>query len=337
MKRDAIDDGVPNPRGGINAKLSIAFACLSFVLVALRLLVRCLVNKLAGQDDYLIVGSLIMAIGLAVTYNKEAENGFGLHTEQVDYPHKVEAFKWFFAAQIIYKVATCLTKLSILSLYLRIFPNQSLRISTWVTGAIVIAYTLAACLVTVFGCHPISKAWDKKAEGKCVDIIQIWYSNSIMIILTDVMIILLPLNQIRRLQLPLFRKILLSGVFSLGIFVIACTIVRMTTVSPTTTSRDQIYYQATSNSWTFLEVNVGIICACLPVIRIPFRKLLSPFRTNRTTATGSRSHTNDHQLRTIGNVSSRGTTGNMRHDDDSYEDLIVQATVSKKLEKFNSV
>ncbi|POS81602.1 hypothetical protein DHEL01_v200040 [Diaporthe helianthi] len=93
MKRDAIDDGVPNPRGGINAKLSIAFACLSFVLVALRLLVRCLVNKLAGQDDYLIVGSLIMAIGLAVTYNKEAENGFGLHTEQVDYPHKVEAFK----------------------------------------------------------------------------------------------------------------------------------------------------------------------------------------------------------------------------------------------------
>lgn len=59
LKRDAIDDRVPNPRGEINAILSIAFACLSFILVSLRLLVRCLVNKLAGPDDYLIVGSLV--------------------------------------------------------------------------------------------------------------------------------------------------------------------------------------------------------------------------------------------------------------------------------------
>lgn len=58
-KRDAIDDGVSNPRGEINAILSIAFACLSFVLVSLRLLVRCIVNKLAGPDDYLIVGSMV--------------------------------------------------------------------------------------------------------------------------------------------------------------------------------------------------------------------------------------------------------------------------------------
>lgn len=61
----------------------------------------------------------------------------------------------------------------------------------------------------------------------------------------------------------------------------------------------------------------------LPVLRMPIRKLLSPFRTNRTTVTGSRSHTHDHQLRTIGKVPSRGTTKNMRHDDDSYEELIV--------------
>lgn len=67
-KRDAIDDGVPNPRGGINAILSIAFACLSFTLVSLRLLVRLLVNKLAGPDDYLIVGSLVMKAFSEVSY-----------------------------------------------------------------------------------------------------------------------------------------------------------------------------------------------------------------------------------------------------------------------------
>lgn len=67
-KPDAIDDGVPNPRGEINAILSIAFACLSFILVSLRLLVRCLINKLAGPDDYLIVGSLVMKTFSEVSY-----------------------------------------------------------------------------------------------------------------------------------------------------------------------------------------------------------------------------------------------------------------------------
>jgi hypothetical protein len=77
----------------------------------------------------------------------------------------------------------------------------------------------------------------------------------------------------------------------------------------------------------------------LPVLRMPIGKLLSPFRTNRTTGTGSRSHTHDHQLRTIGKVPSRGTTKNLRHehDDGSYEELIEPVDGSKKLSDFNRV
>jgi hypothetical protein len=61
-----------------------------------------------------------------------------------------------------------------------------------------------------------------------------------MIILTDVMIIVLPILEIRKLQLPLVKKLLLGGLFSLGVFVIACTVYRMITVSPQTTAADQI-------------------------------------------------------------------------------------------------
>lgn len=98
------------------------------------------------------------------------------------------------------------------------------------------------------------------------------------------MIIGLPINEIRGLQLPLFKKVLLGCLFSLGVFVIACTVIRMITVSPQTTASDQTCqfsrcqmpylsrspgaltdltdYQALSNSWTFVETDVGIICAC---------------------------------------------------------------------------
>lgn len=68
---------------------------------------------------------------------------------------------------------------------------------------------------------------------------------------------------------------------------------------------------------------------------MPIRKLLSPLRSRRTTVTGSRTH--DHQLRTIGKVPSRGTTKNMRHDDGSYEELIVEADGSQKLSHFDRV
>jgi hypothetical protein len=70
---------------------------------------------------------------------------------------------------------------------------------------------------------------------------------------------------------------------------------------------------------------------------MPIGKMLSPFRTNKTTTAGSRSNAHDHQLRTIGKASSRGTTGNMRqeHDDGSYEELIDLADSSKKLNHFN--
>ena len=53
------------------------------------------------------------------------------------------------------------------------------------------------------------------------------------------MIIILPIHEIRHLQLPLFKKVLLGCLFSLGFFVIACTVVRMITVSPQTTASDQ--------------------------------------------------------------------------------------------------
>jgi hypothetical protein len=142
-------------------------------------------------------------------------------------------------------------------LYLRIFTGRKFRIAAIAVMGLCVAYTLAAVLLTVFACNPIRKSWDKELPGNCVESIKIWYCNlggetidkrivtdnstatSILNIITDIMIICLPMYEIRRLQLPWSKKLLLCLLFSLGIFVIACTIVRMITVSPKTTAADQ--------------------------------------------------------------------------------------------------
>ncbi|PQE07757.1 integral membrane protein [Rutstroemia sp. NJR-2017a BVV2] len=43
-----------------------------------------------------------------------------------------------------------------------------------------------------------------------------------------------------------------------------------------------MYYQATSNSWTFLETNIGIICACLPVLKAPIIKFFPWLMRNKS-------------------------------------------------------
>ncbi|PQE07758.1 integral membrane protein [Rutstroemia sp. NJR-2017a BVV2] len=125
---------------------------------------------------------------MAVTYNKEAANGFGLHT-----------------------------KLSILAFYLRLFPTKSFKIATYIIGAVCIAYAFAAVCETIWSCNPIAKSWDKSLDGKCIPIGNVWYSTSVLSIVTDMAIIILPIYQIRRLQLPMSQKVGLCLLFSLGL------------------------------------------------------------------------------------------------------------------------
>ncbi|KAI4596000.1 hypothetical protein KJ359_006292 [Pestalotiopsis sp. 9143b] len=330
LGRDAIDDGVSNPLGDSLRVRSIIFVCISFAFVLLRLSTRYNYGRMIGADDAFIVGALILSICMTVTYNEEALNGFGLHTSQVSNDHKILAFKWFFAAQILYKAATCLTKLSICSLYLRIFPNNWFRRGVWLTMGITVAYTIGSIFTTIFSCNPIQKAWVKSMAGACLDSRSIWYATSIMVIITDLMIIILPINETRRLQLPLAQKLMLVALFSLGLFVVACTVVRMVSVSPQTTATDQIYYQAISNSWTFVETNVGIICACLPVVRVPVTHLFRRVgQTTRGTTKNSAASQSGFALQTVGQIPSRNHLSKDREKNGSVEALIEEQNFKK--------
>ncbi len=51
----------------------------------------------------------------------------------------------------------------------------------------------------------------------------IWYSTSAFAIITDIAIIALPINEIRRLQLPRVQKLMLMFLFSLGLLYVFST------------------------------------------------------------------------------------------------------------------
>lgn len=145
---------------------------------------------------------------------------------------------------------------------------------------------IASTCASIFQCTPIHRAWNRTLPGHCIDIAKSWYGNAGYSIAMDLIILLLPMPMIASLQLPFGQKAALMFVFALGGFVTITSILRMTTISISTQTPDTTYDIA-STLWTFIEANVGIICACLPMCR-PLLTLFFPRIFPSASSPGSR-------------------------------------------------
>lgn len=77
---------------------------------------------------------------------------------------------------------------------------------------------LAFVLVTIFQCQPVSFAWDKSSRsgGRCVDYNAAAWANAGVNILQDILIVILPMNELRALQLGRMKKLGVYAMFGAG-------------------------------------------------------------------------------------------------------------------------
>jgi hypothetical protein len=66
-------------------------------------------------------------------------------------------------------------------------------------------------------CIPMRHFWDPTVPGECFNFDNFFLVMSIVEIIIDVALLLLPLRMIANLQLNLQKKLMLSGIFALGI------------------------------------------------------------------------------------------------------------------------
>ncbi len=105
-----------------------------------------------------------------------------------------------------------------LLLYLRIFTGiKWFKWSCVFILACVLGFCVATITVTIFQCHPITKAFDQRVEGHCINNGHFWYTNASFNIATDLIILILPMPLVYRLQIPRMQKVGLALVFALGI------------------------------------------------------------------------------------------------------------------------
>ena len=118
-----------------------------------------------------------------------------------------EILKIQYTGVIQYPLCVLFTKLSILYQYRRLFPNHDFKLMTSVLIAIMIMWCTAVVFTGVFMCTPIHKAWEPTIPGKCISLVPFYYGMQIPNVITDLLILLLPFNEIRRLELPFRQKI----------------------------------------------------------------------------------------------------------------------------------
>lgn len=147
-------------------------------------------------------------------------------------------------------------------------------------------------------CRPFAYNWDQTIPGgKCGDQIVSFTVTGVINLLTDVVVLVLPMPYLYRLQMRTYKKVVLMGVFGIGLLYVSsrpsnfvsppldrevnvtganigfqisstCVVsgIRINTLS-TMEFADITYSMPPANIFSGLEPSVAVILACVPLMR----------------------------------------------------------------------
>ncbi|KAM7194830.1 hypothetical protein V8F33_007028 [Rhypophila sp. PSN 637] len=226
------------------------FIIATALLVALRFIARLETRAPLWWDDYSILGSILVAIAWTALLE---------------------------AALLCSAVSRCLVRCSICLFLLRIFGKSGARPYILVGNVLNFMLSLSFTFCVIFQCTPVSyfwNRWDGLHEGFCVDQWTMFLAGGVLATVLDIYFVVLPVRWVMKLQLSRIKKLLTAGMLSFGIIVIITSISRIVSLYNLTHSTNQTRIIPELVIWGGLELDVAIMCACLPSLG-PLLKPLS--------------------------------------------------------------
>ena len=139
--------------------------------------------------------------------------GLGQHIAQIN-TSTTDLIRVMYPVNLVYNAVLTLIKLSVLMFYARVFKIvRTYQIALWFAGFIVVAWGITLFFTTLLACIPIEKNWDSSVPGHCIERC---YTLLIPNILTDFILLILPMPTLWSIQLSLPRRIGLCGLFAAG-------------------------------------------------------------------------------------------------------------------------
>ncbi|KAH6684559.1 hypothetical protein B0J14DRAFT_465132, partial [Halenospora varia] len=293
-------------KGDMYSAVSTTLGVISGATVLLRVASKFIVHSPWGLDDYFILITLGSGIPSSVIVpHGLVSNGLGKDI-WVSTPKQITNFVHaFYATEILYFAQVSLLKLSLLFFYMRIFPAAKVKRLLWGTVVFDVLFGITFIVVGVFQCQPISyywKNWDGEHQGTCLNINSLGWSNAAISILLDAWMLGIPMSQIAGLKLHWKKKIGVAMMFVVGTFVTVISIIRLQALVHFAKSQNPTWDNLNTALWSSVEINVGIICVCMPSLRVLLVRLF-PKMLGSTQHASNKNYLNNSHSHMGGNIS----------------------------------
>ncbi|KAK4136034.1 hypothetical protein BT67DRAFT_417944 [Trichocladium antarcticum] len=256
------------------------FIALAVVAVALRLIARVLTHAYFWWDDLSNLFAFASSAVFTGVNIKAIELGQGKDIWTVPFDNVTKVVHLFFSEMLLYTITRFFVRMSIILFYLRVFPprsdNNLGRILQY-TMAFNVVYNISFFFAVLFQCQPIPlfwQQWEGHDHGHCGNANILAWVAAVTGIVFDIWLLVLPFPQLLRLNLHWKKKVMGGMMFCVGAAVMIISLIRLKTINEFTRAANPTKDIVQVCLWSAIELDVGVICPCLPSFRLLLRRLL---------------------------------------------------------------
>ncbi|KAF3806854.1 hypothetical protein GCG54_00007104 [Colletotrichum gloeosporioides] len=262
--------GAPFNRNLDQPPITWTIFTLSFIAVSSRFISKIPSLNPAfpfGWDDWAILASMIVLVASDVGSQVLVSLGFGQDIWTVAPDNITQILLIFFAEELFYSFVVAVTKLSVIIFYLRLFQESWFRKACYGLFGITTMYGIGQILAIIFVCSPVSynwTRWDGQHAGQCGKVNIMTFVNGGTNIAIDLVLVILPVTQFITVSWTIRKKIGVSLIFLVGLFVTMSSCIRLATVAKFADTQNPTFDFKALSIWSLVEMHASVICACMP-------------------------------------------------------------------------
>ncbi|KAG8157018.1 hypothetical protein KVR01_013008 [Diaporthe batatas] len=277
---DFIDPPTRAPAGRIVICVTLS---VMLIFVILRAYTRIFMTRLFGIDDYLCLVSaasvtIASAFLLSILGDPLGPHQWNVPLTAITHRYAVNSI----VAVCMYAVSSMFTKCTLLAFYLRMFgPKQTARNMAWAGVVVIVIFYVVSLIFLLIQCIPVDKGlpgvdpmkWEERASNnRCGRrSIDVSAAQGIFGAAADLYVLAIPINSVLALNLPKKRKVGVLGIFLTGLLACMCSVVAAYYRWRLRDTNDYTWDSVLLCSLASAELNMGIICSCMPIVFVVFR------------------------------------------------------------------
>ncbi|KAK3295233.1 uncharacterized protein B0H64DRAFT_142545 [Chaetomium fimeti] len=259
------------------------FPAVSVLLVGLRLYDRATTRLFGVDDAFIVLATILAAVEAFFSFAMMKIQYLGVHIWQIPKTPTDPTMSGIinYIVVMLYNPELALVKSSVLFFLLRLGGHQPiLRRCIHVLNWANIGLMIAVLFASIFTCVPVHKYWNMAVAGRCNNMMLQYLITSGLTVLTDILVLVIPVKIVMGLQLPMKLKAILITLLCSGIVVTIFSILRMHSLyrlyyPPPDPGPDPTY--SIDFVYSTIECNLAIITASIPPLHGLMRKWFPRF------------------------------------------------------------